>query len=66
MYLPWPPFKVAAFQKNCSLETILTDFKTCKISPGQFSKALGAALRNLLLNRSQQFELAGFQKLFAH
>jgi hypothetical protein len=44
---------VVSFSKeNCSLETFFTDLKTCKIGPGQFSKALGAALRNLLLNRS--------------
>jgi hypothetical protein len=41
------------------LVTDLTDFKTGKIGLGQFSKAVGAALRNLLFNRSKGFEVAG-------
>ncbi len=37
--------------------------RTGKIGPGQFSKTLGAAPRNILPNRSRRFELTGFEKL---
>ncbi len=46
--------------ENGSLET---DFITGKLGPGQFSKAVGSALRNLFFNRSKGFELTGFEKL---
>jgi hypothetical protein len=36
-----------------------------KNGSGRLSKALGAATRNLLSNRSKGFELTGFKKLFA-
>jgi hypothetical protein len=46
----------ASFSKeNCSSETNLTVLKTGEIAPASFSKALGAALRNLLPNRSEGF-----------
>jgi hypothetical protein len=37
--------------------------KTGDISPGLFRNALGAAQRNLLPNRNEGFELAGFENL---
>jgi hypothetical protein len=53
-----------AFQKeNCLSDTYLAVFKTGEIGPAQFSKAFGAAPRNLLSNRNTAIELAGFQKL---
>jgi hypothetical protein len=44
----------------------LPDFKTDKISPCCFSKALGATPIHLSPNRSKGFELAGFEKLSAN
>jgi hypothetical protein len=55
-----------AFQKKCSSETYLASLKTGKIDPGRFLKALGAALRNMLSNKSKGFELGGFEKLSAN
>jgi hypothetical protein len=54
--------RCAAFvsKENCSLETYLAGLKISKIIPGQFSKALGAATRNLFSNRSKGIELAAF------
>jgi hypothetical protein len=48
------------------LETYFADSKTGEIDPDWFSKALNAALRNMLSNNSKRFELAGFQKLRAN
>jgi hypothetical protein len=44
----------------------LADFKTRRVGSGWLSKVLGAALRNLLPNKSKGFELAGLEKLFAN
>jgi hypothetical protein len=52
-------------------ELALAGFQNLRVSSGRLSKALGAAPRNLLSNRSKGFEFAGFksfsqiQKLFA-
>jgi hypothetical protein len=48
---PWLAFKS---------ETYLAGLKISKIIPGQLSKALGAATRNLFSNRSKGIELAAF------
>jgi hypothetical protein len=53
----WPAFKIG--------ELALADFQNRRNGSGRLSKALGAATRNLLPNRSKGFELAGFKKLFA-
>jgi hypothetical protein len=45
-------------------ELALASFQ--RIGSGGLSKALGAATRNLLSNRSKGFELAAFKKLFAN
>jgi hypothetical protein len=64
-----PTFKIgrhcaSGFSKEkCSPETNLAVLRTGKIGPGQFSKTLGAAPRNILPNRSRRFELTGFEKL---
>jgi hypothetical protein len=62
---PWPAFKMgklalAGFQNWRVGSTELS------VGSGQLSKALDAAPRNLLSNRSKGFELAGFKKLFAN
>jgi hypothetical protein len=49
----WLPFKIG--------ELALTGFQNRRNGSGQLSKALGAAMRNLLSNRSKGFELAGFK-----
>jgi hypothetical protein len=47
-------------------ELALAGFQNGQIGSGRLSKALGAAMRNLLSNRSKGFELASFKKLFAN
>jgi hypothetical protein len=64
----WPAFKVgelalAAFQ-NRRVGSV--GFQNWRNGSGRLSKALSAATRNLLSNRSKGFELAGFKKLFAN
>jgi hypothetical protein len=64
----WPAFKIgelalAAFKIG---ELALAGFPNRRVGSGWLPKALGAALRNLLTNRSKGFELAGFKKLFAN
>jgi hypothetical protein len=54
----WPAFKIG--------ELALASFQNWQAGSGQLSKALGAAPRNLLSNRSKGFELAGFKQLFAN
>jgi hypothetical protein len=53
-----PAFKIG--------ELALAAFQNRRVGSGRLSKALGAATRNLLSNRSKGFELAGFKKLFAN
>jgi hypothetical protein len=65
-----PAFKIG--------ELALAAFQNRQVGSGRLSKpakwlwpafkkkALGAATRNLLSNRSKGFELAGFKKLFAN
>jgi hypothetical protein len=53
----WLPFKIG--------ELALASFQNRQNSFGQLSKAIGAATRNILSNRSKGFELAGFKKFFA-
>jgi hypothetical protein len=53
-----PAFKIG--------ELALAGFQNQRVGSGRLSKALGAALRNLLSNRSKGVELAGFKKLFAN
>jgi hypothetical protein len=53
-----PAFKIG--------ELALAGFQNRQNGSGRLSKALGAAKRNLLSNRSKGFELAGFKKLFAN
>jgi hypothetical protein len=48
----WLPFKIG--------ELALAGFQNRQNGSGRLSKALGAATRNLLSNRSKGFELAGF------
>jgi hypothetical protein len=48
-------------QKN-----IFSRFQNRRVDSGRLSKALCAAPRNLLTNRSKEFELANFEKLFAN
>jgi hypothetical protein len=45
-------------------EFALADFQNRQVGSGQLSKALGAAPRNLLSNKSKGFELAGIKKAF--
>jgi hypothetical protein len=52
----WLAFKIG--------ELALASFQNRRVGSGRLSKALGAAPRNLLSNRSVGFELAGFKKLF--
>jgi hypothetical protein len=52
----WPAFKIG--------ELALAGFQNRRVGSGRHSKALGAALRNLLSNRSKGFKLAGFKKHF--
>jgi hypothetical protein len=54
----WLPFKIG--------ELALAGFQDRQNGSGQLSKALGAATRHLLSNRSKGFELAGFKKLSAN
>jgi hypothetical protein len=54
----WLPFKMG--------ELALASFQNWQVGSGRLSKALGAAMRNLLSNRSKGLELAGFKKLFAN
>jgi hypothetical protein len=54
----WLPFKIS--------ELALASIQNRRNGSGRLSKALGAAMRNLLSNRSKGFELAGFKKLFAN
>jgi hypothetical protein len=56
--LLWLPFKIS--------ELALVGFQNRRNSSGRLSKALGAATKNLLSNRSKGFELASFKKLFAN
>jgi hypothetical protein len=44
-------------------ELALASFQNQRVGSGRLSKALGAALRNLLSNRSKGFELADLKKL---
>jgi hypothetical protein len=51
-----PAFKIG--------ELALVGFQNRQVGSGRLSKALSAAPRNLLSNRSKGFELADFKKLF--
>jgi hypothetical protein len=53
----WLAFKIG--------ELALAGFLNWQVGSGRLSKALGAAPKNLLSNRSKGFELAGFKKLTA-
>jgi hypothetical protein len=44
----------------------LAGFQNRQVGSSRLSKALGAAPRNLLSNRSKGFELADLKKLFAN
>jgi hypothetical protein len=44
----------------------LVGFQNRRNDSGRLSKALGAAKRNMLSNRSKGLELADFKKLFAN
>jgi hypothetical protein len=59
--MPW-----AAFKANCLIGKIFGGFQNRRFGSGQLSKALGAAPRNLLSNRSKGFELPGFKKHFTN
>jgi hypothetical protein len=69
---PWPAFKsggccTARFSKeNYLIGKIFGGLQNCRVGSGWFSKALGAVLINMLSNRGKEFELAGFEKLFAN
>jgi hypothetical protein len=66
-HIPYfPNYVYCLLFENCSSTTYLQDFKTGKISPGQFSKALGPTPRHLSSNVSKGFELVGFKKLSAN
>jgi hypothetical protein len=52
----WLAFKIG--------ELALANFQNWRVGSGRLSKALGAALRNLLSNMGKEFELTGFKKLF--
>jgi hypothetical protein len=54
----WPAFKIG--------KLALASFQKQRVGSGRLSKALDAAPRNLLSNRSNKIELAGFKKLFAN
>jgi hypothetical protein len=54
----WLAFKIG--------KLALAGFQNWQVGSGRLSKALGTAPRNLLSNRSKDFELAGFKKLFAN
>jgi hypothetical protein len=54
----WPAFKIG--------ELALAGVQNRRVGSGRLLKALGAAPRNLLSNRSKGFDLAGFKKLFAN
>jgi hypothetical protein len=54
----WPAFKIG--------ELALAGFQNRRNGSGRLSKALGAATRNMLSNRSKGFELADLKKLFAN
>jgi hypothetical protein len=45
------------------IENIFGSFKTGEKGPGRFSKALGAAMRNLLSKRRIKFEPANFKSI---
>jgi hypothetical protein len=47
-------------------ELALAGFQNQRNGSGRLSKALDAATRNLLSNRSKGFELASFKKLFTN
>jgi hypothetical protein len=55
-------------EENCLIgKKYFADIKTSELhNSGRLSKALGAALRNLLSNRCKGFELAAFEKLLAN
>jgi hypothetical protein len=67
----WSVFKnggccTARFSKeHCLIGKIFDRFKNRRFSSGQLSKALSAAPRKLLSNRSKGFELASFEKFLA-
>jgi hypothetical protein len=54
----WLAFKIGGLA--------LAGFQNRQVGSSRLSKALGAAPRNLLSNRSKGFELAAFKKLFAN
>jgi hypothetical protein len=54
----WPAFKIG--------ELALAGFQNRRVGSGRLSKALCAAPRNLLSNRSKRFELADFLNLFTN
>jgi hypothetical protein len=54
----WPAFKIG--------QLALAAFQNRRNGSGRLSKALGAATRNLLSDRSKGFEHADFKKLFAN
>jgi hypothetical protein len=54
----YPAFKIG--------ELALASFQNRQVGSGRLSKALSAALRNLLSNESKGSELAGLIKLFAN
>jgi hypothetical protein len=53
----WLAFKIG--------ELALAGFQNWRVGSGRLSKALGAALRNLVSIRSKEIELTGFKNLFA-
>jgi hypothetical protein len=53
-------------KENCLIGKLSGGFQNRRIGSGWLSKALGAAPRNLLSNRSKGFELAGFEKVFTN
>jgi hypothetical protein len=61
-----PAFKTDELAGKLAGELALAGFQSQQVVSCRLSKALGAAPRNLLPNRSKGFELAGFKMFFAN
>jgi hypothetical protein len=57
----WWALYCPLFKRELFISNLFLDFKTSKIAPCRFSKALGATPRHLSANRSKEFELTSFE-----
>jgi hypothetical protein len=60
----WGVLCCLLFKRELFNRKIFAGFQNRRVGSDRLSKALGAAPRNLISNRSKGFELASFEQLF--